>query len=141
MKLILILLSITLINKECTSNIEQESVTIEYMTSTRGSYYQVILKNETISINKQREGNPIIKAYPKGAWDTIIQEFKKVDIENLENFKVPSKNHQFDGAKIASLKITKNNKVYQSQNFDHGNPPTEIAALVKEILSIAKNIE
>jgi hypothetical protein len=32
-------------------------------------------------------------------------------------------------------------KEYQTQTFDHGNPFEEIQALVKEILSIAQNIE
>ena len=141
MKLLLILISITLINEACSSNIEQEHMVIQYLASTREAYYEVILKNKTISIIKQRGSDPIIKAYPKGSWEKIIQELKKVDIEHLEHFNPPSNKHHFDGSQIATLKITKNNKNYKSQSFDHGNPPKEIAALVKEILSIAKNIE
>lgn len=135
------LLSITLLNKDCSSKNIQKDISVEYTESTRGSYFQVILKKETISINKKRGSNPVIKVCPENVWEDINYKLNKIDIQNLENFRAPSKNNQFDGSKIAFLKIIKNKKTYQSQSFDHDNPPNEIVTLVKEILSVVKNIE
>ncbi|MGB5419363.1 hypothetical protein [Algibacter sp.] len=141
MKILFFLMSISLINKDCSPQMEQEHISIEYTESTRGSYLQVQLKNNVITIYRERSAAPIIKEYPEAAWYNLLMELKKIKIDQLQNFKIPSENHHVDGAKIAFLKITKNNKIHQSKNFDHNNPPKEVAVIVKEILSIVENID
>ena len=66
---------------------------------------------------------------------------KKIALGTISNLEAPSKNFQFDGAVLAKLTIVYDGVTYQTQPFDHGNPPKEIALLVKEILSISQNIE
>lgn len=141
MKILFILLSITLLNKDCSPKQEQEKTSIVYTASSRGSYFQALVKNDNISVSRQRDAAPIFKSYPEAFKKNLLLELNKINIEQLQNFEAPSKNHLFDGAKIAFLEITKNNKTYKSTNFDHNNPPKEIAAIVKEILSIVENIE
>ena len=67
--------------------------------------------------------------------------FKPIDIETLPGLESPSKTHQYDGLAIGRLVITQGNQSNETLSFDHGYPPKEIKALVKEILSIAENIE
>jgi hypothetical protein len=141
MKILFLLLSISLINNDCSPQLEQEQISIEYTESTRGSYLQVLLKNNVITIYRERGAAPIIKEIPKAAWNNLLIDLKKIEIDQLQDFKIPSENHQVDGAKIAFLKITKNNETYQTQNFDHNNPPQELTVIVKEILSIVENID
>lgn len=142
MKLLIILISITLINNGCQqTHVQQENFSIEYSSSTRGAFQQIIVNNKTIAVTRNRDGDLITKTCSDKEWYNIIELFKKINIENLPNIEPPSKNHQFDGAAAAILLITKNNKAYESPTFDHGNPPKKIASLVKEILSIAENIE
>jgi hypothetical protein len=66
---------------------------------------------------------------------------KPVNVENIPNLKAPSEKRFYDGAAIATLSIVYNGETYTTPSFDHGNPPNEIAELVKEILSISENIE
>ena len=141
MKTIFILLSILLVNQDCSTHLNQEQMSVVYNASSRGSYFEVKLENDSVSINRQRGGTPEIISFPESLKDKLFLEIHKIDVKQLEDFEPPSENHHFDGAQIAYLQIIKNNKTYQSKNFDHNNPPKEIEAIVKEILSIVENIE
>lgn len=66
---------------------------------------------------------------------------KKIDLASLPNIEAPSMVYQYDSAPLARLFIIQQFNVYKSQSFDHGNPPNEIADLVKEMLSIEEKIE
>ncbi|ULC59950.1 hypothetical protein MBM09_02960 [Flaviramulus sp. BrNp1-15] len=119
----------------------KENYVIEYTASSRGIYNQVTLDKNNISTLQKRGGTPIIKSCTEENWNSIMKHFKSIDVQNISTLKAPSKKFQFDGAAIAHLKITKGDKTYETPPFDHGNPPEEIAELVKEILSISENIE
>jgi hypothetical protein len=141
MKTLFILLSVLLVNQECTTEPNQEDLSVVYTANSRGSYFEVKINHDSVSINRQRGGAPIIKTYPETLRNKLFSELNKIDLKQLKTFEPPSENHHVDGALIASLYIIKNNKTYQSKSFDHNNPPKEIATIVKEILSIVENIE
>ena len=105
------------------------------------SKYLYLIYKKTISIVSKREGKPNTKTCSEADWNNLMKVLKTVDVENIPSLKAPSEDRFFDGAAIGNLKITYNGTVYESQSFDHGNPPKEIATLVKEILSISENIE
>lgn len=119
----------------------EEVFNIEYIASSRGSYKQIIINNKTISTITKRGGKPVIKNCNTEDWNRIIKRLKPIKVENMSKLEPPSKDFQFDGAAMARLKITADGKDYETQSFDHGNPPKDIAELVKEILSISENIE
>lgn len=124
-----------------TKEILNDDLNIEYTASSRGTYKQIIINKKTISTVTKRGGKPIIKNCSSNNWNRIIKNLKPIEIANISELEPPSKDFQFDGAAIARLKITKDGKDYETQSFDHGNPPKEIIELVKEILSISENIE
>jgi heat shock protein HslJ len=117
------------------------TVSIEYSAHSRGTFRHISINQKSISVENKRDSNPIIKTCSKTNWDKILKALKPVDIENTTNLKAPSEKRFYDGAAIANLKIMYNGKTYETPSFDHGNPPTEIAELVKEILSISENVE
>lgn len=123
------------------SNQSKENYVIDYTTSSRGVYNQIIINEKIISSFQKRGVEPNSKPCDEKNWNTIIEMLGSIDIETISTLKAPSKAFQYDGAAIAHLKITKGDKTYESEPFDHGNPPKYIAELVKEILSISKNIE
>ncbi|MFD1616135.1 META domain-containing protein [Gelatiniphilus marinus] len=130
--------------KELLSAIKEETnvnVSFEYSALSRGTYKLIKINQKKVSVINKQNGKPKANACNKNDWQKLIKAFKTFDVKNISNLKAPSKNRFFDGAAIANLKIAYNGVVYESQSFDHGNPPKEIAALVKEILSISKNIE
>lgn len=146
----LILMVFTLQSCKCqqkASKINDESLQtggdyiIEYLTSSRGIYNQIIINKKTISSLKTRGGSPSLHPIGGKNWNTITKMLERIEVENISTLKAPSKAFLYDGAAIAHLKITKGDKTYESAPFDHGNPPKEIAELVKVILSISENIE
>ena len=142
MKFLFILISLISAEHSCTqSKKNQDSFSVEYTAHSRGTYNRIIINKKQISIENKRGEPPIIKSCSEASWNTLLNALNPIDIENISNLKAPSENRFFDGAAIANLKITYNGKTYESQSFDHGNPPNDIAELVKVILSISENIE
>ena len=73
----------------------------------------------------------------KADWKKIIDAFQEVDLEGIAALKSPTEKRFYDGAAIANIKITYQGKTYESQAFDHGNPPVEIGKLVNNITVLA----
>ena len=125
-----------------TLQITQDSdYTFDYLAVSRGIFNHIVINNSTISVQKNRDSKPITKACSKADWDKLMSLLKTIDAENLSKLEAPSKAHQYDGAAIAHLKIVSDNVTYETESFDHGNPPKAIASFVKEILSLSENIE
>lgn len=142
MKFLILLLSLTFVEKGCTgSEINQDHITIEYTASSRGTYKQIIINNKTVSKTDKRGKKPIQTNCSEIMWNKIMETLKTIDFENIPNLEAPSKKFQFDGAPLANLKLFYGDTVYVSKPFDHGNPHKDIELLIKDILSMTKNIE
>ena len=142
MKFLIILLSLISVDPSCSqSKKNQDTISIEYSAHSRGTYKHIIVNKKQISIENRRGESPIIKTCNEAHWDALLKALKPVDIENIPNLKAPSEKRFYDGAAIASLTIIYNGETYATTSFDHGNPPKEIAELVKEMVSISENIE
>jgi len=120
---------------------QNNNYVIEYTAASRGVFQQVIVSDSIISFQKNRDSKPVSKAFSKDDWKQIISKLENIKLGTISKLEPPTKAHQYDGAALANLKITHQGKEYQTQTFDHGNPPEEIVTLVKEILSMAENIE
>ena len=119
----------------------KENYIIEYTVQSRGIYSQIKIDKNNIYTLQKRDDKPIIKNCGKKYWNNIMKYIQLIDVQNISTLKAPSKKFQFDGSAIAYLKITHSDKTYKTSDFDHGNPPEEIALLVKVILSNSENIE
>jgi hypothetical protein len=142
MKFLIILLSLISVDHSCCqSKKNQDTISIEYSAHSRGTYNHIIVNKKQISIENRRGESPIIKTCNEAHWDALLKALKPVDVANIPNLEAPSEKRFYDGAAIATLTIIYNGESYTTPSFDHGNPPKEIAELVKEILSISENIE
>ncbi len=142
MKYLFLILSLTFFDNSCTeSNINQDAISLEYSAQSRGIYKNIKINKKNISVKNKRETPGLNKTCSAVRWKNILKALKSINVKNIPNLKAPSQNRFFDGAAIARLKVIYNSKTYETPSFDHGNPPKEIALLVKEILSTAKNIE
>lgn len=121
--------------------VEENTISFEYSAFSRGSYKQIKIDKDFMFFSKKRDSKLLKKSCDSKFWNKLTILSNDLDFENLSNLEVPSKKFLFDGASLARLKIISNGKTYESAPFDHGNPPKEIEALVKEILSSAENIE
>jgi hypothetical protein len=142
MKVLMLLFSLVIFENGCSqSKINQDTLLIEYSALSRGSYKLISVNKKEVSVINKREGKPIIQACNKTNWNNLMDALKTINIENISQLEAPSQKRLFDGAAIGNLKITYNGTVYESNSFDHGNPPKELEILVKEILSISESID
>jgi hypothetical protein len=117
-----------------------ETAVIEYTANTRGFYQKITVKNQMLTVSKDRDGNdkPVPTKISDADWKELVDFFKKVELDSLSKLKAPTEKRFYDGAAIANLKITFKDKAYETNSFDHGFPPKEIKKLVDTITSLAK---
>ncbi len=142
MKLISMLLLCVSLCKNCSSSSQNDlkNAVIEYTASTRGFYTKISIKNQMISISKDRNAtNPAVETKISDAeWHELIELFKAIDLKSIAALKSPTEKRYYDGAAIGNLKINYQEKEYQSSAFDHGFPPEEIKKVVDKINSFVK---
>ena len=118
---------------------QQQECTIQYTAITRGSYKEVIIDGKTISIKNDRNSEPVVKDCNDELWKNIMQKVDSIDVKSLSSLVAPTEKRFYDGAAHANIKITIDEKTYESQEFDHGFPPEEIKILCDKILDISSN--
>jgi hypothetical protein len=114
---------------------------LEYSAISRGSYYKVIISPHYISVQSDPQAQAVTKNCSDSDWSRITHALNTLTLEQIPELKAPSEDRFFDGAATAQLRIIIEDKIFESQGFDHGKPPEAIEGLVKEILSLSENIE
>jgi hypothetical protein len=117
---------------------DQNETKIEYKAYSRGFYQVIAIENQMGFVTKRRGDKPIafrLSIADRKSLNIAIQE---LDLESLSQLKAPTDKRLFDGTAIASLKIMKQGKTFETQSFDHGYPPAEIQKIVNKTLSFVK---
>lgn len=140
MKVITLIFLSLFLTKNCNEKEKEEmkKATIEYQAISRGSYFNIQIQNETLSIVRKRDEKAKDYQLTKEDWKELADLFLKIDLDQLENYKGPAEKRFYDGAAMANVRIVYEGKVYQSQTFDHDSPPVEIEAFVNKIVSFVK---
>lgn len=138
MKAILILLTFVVSAQGCA---QQKITQIEYQAISRGFYYKASVNADHINLQPSRNAKEISVVCAKKDWKALQKECNNINLSTIENLKAPSDKFTYDGAASAHITVTVGKKQYISNNFDHGNPPKEIAPLVNLILSLAESVE
>lgn len=140
MKIISLLLLVICIGTGCSSQkkADMTSTEIEYSAVSRGLYKTVVVKNQTVSITNTRGGEAIESKIDTAKWNKIVSEFEKINLDSIPNLKAPTEKRFYDGAAIGNLKITQNQKTYETKGFDNGFPPKEIEKLVNLLTDFTK---
>ncbi|MGK0323536.1 MAG: hypothetical protein ACJAR4_001578 [Psychroserpens sp.] len=162
MKLILYVLFVLILAKECDKNKEQLSshnnsevtttelserkmqagMKINYRATTRGFYLQIWIEGDSIKYTSDNTLKAIsIHQIPTEEKESLMQLIDELDEKTLPGLEAPSTRHQFDGAAIATLEIAKDEDSYRTVAFDHGKPPKSIKAIVEKMLSIKTMFE
>jgi predicted ribonuclease YlaK len=117
-----------------------ESAVIEYTANSRGFYQKITIQNQMVLISKDRSGKAKAVATKIAAddWEELVVCFKKIELDNLSKLKAPTEKRFYDGAAIATFKITFKDETYKSPSFDHGFPPKNIEQFVNKINSFVK---
>ncbi|MGB1308273.1 MAG: META domain-containing protein [Oceanihabitans sp.] len=120
---------------------QQTTNTIQYTAATRGFYTQVIINNGTISIQKDSSGkaNPETRKCSEDEITHLKTLLQNIDLKLLSTYEGPTKKRMYDGAANATLKIIgEKGESFETPNFDHGYPNSNIAAFVNAITKMAK---
>jgi hypothetical protein len=117
---------------------DMTSTVIEYSAMSRGYYKNIVVQNQTVSVTNKRDAEAIENKIDKADWDKIVAEFEKINLESIPTLKAPTEKRFYDGAAIGNLKITQNQKTYETPGFDNGFPPKEIEKLVNLLTDFAK---
>ncbi|CAM4170383.1 hypothetical protein FLAN108750_13805 [Flavobacterium antarcticum] len=132
-------LSVLLLNS-CSPKITQEmkESTITYQALSRGFYLNVEIKGDKMTIIRERDS--LGKDYVLNNADAqdLSKLYGKVNLKELNDYKGPTEKRFYDGAAIGTLMITYQGKSYNSQGFDHGTPPVEIADFINKIVSFTE---
>jgi hypothetical protein len=142
MKLFAAILLTVFLSKSCEGQTKNDLKTavLEYNASTRGFYQKIQIQDQMVSVSKDRNGNdkPIASKISDKDWKELVGYFETLNLDSLETLKAPTEKRIVDAAAFASLKVTYKDKTYQSNSFDHGNPPEAIKKLVDKINTFAK---
>lgn len=145
MKLITLFLLCISLCKNCSSSSQNDlkNAVVEYTASTRGFYTKITIKNQLISISKDRNSTslPAETKISDADWQELIELFKTIDLKTISTLKSPTEKRFYDGAAIGNLKVNYKDKEYQSSSFDHGFAPEEIKKVVDKINSFVKKEE
>ena len=143
MKIISLIFLTLFLGRSCDNEqkIDIQSAVVEYTANTRGFYQKIVVQNQTISVYRDRKETalPVTEKISEADWKELISLFQEIDLEGLQSLKAPSEKRYYDGAAIGNLKIDYKEKTYQTDGFDHGTPPLEIARFVTKITSLAKD--
>lgn len=142
MKLFSLILMTFFLTKSCTtvSKVAPQNPVFEYTANTRGFYQNIIIQDKvmTVSTDRSGEAKPETTTISDENWQFLLSEYKKINLDEMPHFKAPTEKRKFDGAAIAHFKITIADKTYQSDSFDHGFPPEEMAGLIQKIVSFTQ---
>ena len=140
MRILSLLLLVIFIGTGCSSQkkTDMTSTVIEYSAVSRGYYKKIVVQNQSVLVTNGRDAQTVENKIDDAKWKQIVAEFEKINLDNIPTLKAPTEKRFYDGAAIGNLKITQNQKTYETQGFDNGFPPKEIEKLVNLLTDFVK---
>ena len=140
MRILSLLLVVMFIGTGCSSQkkTDMTSTVIEYSAMSRGYFKKIVVQNQSVSVINGRDVQAVENKIDDAKWKQIVAEFEKINLESIPTLKAPTEKRFYDGAAIGNLKITQNQKTYETPGFDNGFPPKEIEKLVNLLTDFAK---
>ena len=140
MRILSLLLLTIVIGTGCSSQKKADlpATEIEYSAVSRGFYKVIVVRDKMVFITNGRKTEPTESKISDAKWKQIVAEFSKINLESIPTLKGPTEKRFYDGAAIGNLKVTQNQKIYETPGFDNGYPPKEIEKLVNLLLDFTK---
>lgn len=137
MKLLtLFFLTLVLAKGGCSENSEIEKSTVVYEAMSRGFYRIIKIEDKKLYVASSRGEKPEEIKISKKEWADLVDAFKEINLSELNTYQALSSKRLVDAAPHANFKVQQKDKIYESQIFDHGNPPIEIENFVNKLISL-----
>ncbi|WP_299526351.1 hypothetical protein [uncultured Lutibacter sp.] len=117
----------------CKAQTNLETMIVNYNAATRGSSIKYEVTSSKLYY-KDIENTIETKTTSK-FWEEITTIVEQINLSEIENFNPPTSDRNVDAALHATLSITIGNQIYESQTFDHGNPPEELKSLIETLFN------
>ena len=104
-----------------------DSIEINYIAQTRGSYLNITIINDSLNLKSSESNKTLILS--KKQREEIQDEVSKINLSEISDLEAPSNRRYTDGALSAKFSIKKAQQTFFSSNFDHENPPKELKPL------------
>jgi hypothetical protein len=125
------------VQKSCSQHTD-DKMTINYTAQTRGFNYEISIVEHTLTYTNSSES--IVKQQRPLSTDEVAQItslIRDIDLPQIKDLVRPSTGAYTDRSAIASLQISPSkSEMYNSSQFDHGNPPTQLKALITYLQSL-----
>jgi hypothetical protein len=69
----------------------------------------------------------------KTKWKSFKTLIEEINLSEMKNFNPPSGKRYVDATLQATISITADKTTYNSQTFDHGNPPKELKKIIDKL--------
>jgi hypothetical protein len=119
--------------KSC-SNEEFDNAIVDYEANSRGFYKKIKIEDKKLYVMNERKGKSTEVSLSKKEWNELVEAFKEINLEGMDNLKAPTDKRLYDGAAHANISITLKGKTYTTEGFDHGYPPIEIENLINKLI-------
>lgn len=119
--------------KSC-SNEEFDNAIVDYEANSRGFYKKIKIEDKKLYVMNERKGEVTEVSLSKKEWNELVEAFKEINLEGMDNLKAPTDKRLYDGAAHANISITLKGKTYTTEGFDHGYPPIEIENLINKLI-------
>lgn len=120
-----------------TSPDEILKITVEKETRGNRSLF-TLTKEGTTHVTKVLHGEENIKKQKTNVanWKEINRLVGNLNLEQLESWVAPTQERFYDGARATIITLETSSKIYTSQGFDEGKPPTELLELYNYLVSL-----
>ncbi|WP_372793719.1 hypothetical protein [Lutibacter sp.] len=133
MKFLKYIFFIVILNS-CKAQTNLETMVINYNAATRGS--SIKFKVTSSKLYYKDIEKSIEKETTSKFWQEITTIVEQINLSEIENFNPPTSDRNVDAALHATLSITIGDLIYESQTFDHGNPPEELKSLIETLFNV-----
>lgn len=117
---------------------KMEESTITYEALSRGFFMKAEVKGNKILVYKDRSSAAKECVLSDLDLKELDKLYQKVNLKEIESYKGPTEKRFYDGAAIATLNINYQGQNYKTVDFDHGNPPVELADFINKIVSFTE---
>ena len=136
--LTIIITAFGMINSCDESGQDQEFEAISYEASSRGFHLKIDLTGNKLTVGNRMSTEERIISDGDPQLESIMTHFNQLDLKTIPDLKAPSQESSRDAAAIAYFSVKTGETTYETDSFDHGNPPAEVAPIIDALLKLAK---
>ena len=117
---------------------ELEVNTFEYTTSTMMGKTQMIVTQDSVTVDFNGRGEPthFARATKSEEWSGLMLSLQEVDLDKIADLEAPSDMRSTDASPFAYFIFATKDSSYRSATFDHKNPNSMLMPTMEKILEI-----